>query len=533
MEQLNLSRRAFVKFITGSTLALQSSWLAALSGCQESVKIETLPFSPIGPSSADDLVLAEGFHSNIIVKWGEKISDKEMFGFNNDFLAYIPVNDNEAILWVNHENIHPMFVSGDERTKEHVDTERYNVGGSLLKIKKGDDGLWKFVFNDHSNRRITAATKIPIVAPRELKGGNMAAGTLANCAGGLTPWGSVLSCEENYQDFYGDYNKKGDQISPAVFQWDRIYPESPEHYGWVVEVNPLSGEAKKLTSLGRFSHECATCTVAADGRTVVYSGDDKKNEFIYKFISKKVGSLEEGELFVANLEEGRWMSLDIEKSSQLKQNFKDQLEVLTYAREAARMLGATPCDRPEDIEIRPGHGDVYICCTNNYDSSDLDRPKNNLHGQILKIVEENKNPLSLNFSWSNFVVGGEELGLSCPDNLTFDKRGNLWVTSDISGSQIGKGPYQKFKNNGLFYLPLSGPHAGEAFQVASAPVDAELTGPCFSEDYKTLFISVQHPGERSVGLERLTSHWPEGNGAIPRPSVLQISGLALERLMES
>jgi uncharacterized protein len=106
----------------------------------------------------------------------------------------------------------------------------------------------------------------------------------------------------------------------------------------------------------------------------------------------------------------------------------------------------------------------------------------------------------------------------------------LWVTTDISGSAANKPPYDLFKNNGLFFIPTSGDHAGEVFQVASAPTDAEITGPFFTEDYKNLFISIQHPGEESKTLTALTSNWPEGGTSIPKSAVVVLSGPALEAI---
>ncbi|MCB0415899.1 MAG: DUF839 domain-containing protein, partial [Bdellovibrionales bacterium] len=195
--------------------------------------------------------------------------------------------------------------------------------------------------------------------------------------------------------------------------------------------------------------------------------------------------------------------------------FKDQTEVLIRTREAARIVGGTPLDRPEDVERDPRTGSMYITLTNN-------KPKGNFHGSILKIEEENSDSGSMQFKASTFLVGGKDSGFSCPDNLVFDHHGDLWMASDIAGDAMGNKPYDAFGNNGLFYIPMSGPQAGEVMQVASAPKDAEFTGPCFSKDGKTLFLSVQHPGETSESIDKLTSHWPDGGSAIPKPSVIAI-----------
>ena len=150
-------------------------------------------------------------------------------------------------------------------------------------------------------------------------------------------------------------------------QYNKYYDNPPEHYGWVVEVNPLTGESKKLVALGRFMHECATIQELNDGRLVVYTGDDTNNQCLYKFISDKPGSLKEGKLYVASLEQKKWLSLDINDNEALKEHFKTQTQVQIRTREAAHFIGATPLDRPEDIDIDPITGDVLLSLTNNKD----------------------------------------------------------------------------------------------------------------------------------------------------------------------
>ena len=264
-------------------------------------------------------------------------------------------------------------------------------------------------------------------------------------------------------------------------------------------------------------------TKAKDGRAVVYSGDDANDQCFYKFVADKADSLEKGTLYVADTEKGKWLALDWASQPKLKKAFKNQTEVLVFAREAAHLLGATKLDRPEDVEVDPRTGHVIVALTNN-------APKNNHFGQLMKIEEKGGDAAALEFKASTLLAGGPENGFACPDNLAFDPNGNLWMTSDISGSSIGKAPYEKFGNNGLFVIPAEGSFAGKVIQVASAPVDAEFTGPAFSPDGKTLFLSVQHPGEKSKGPNKLTSHWPEGGKSAPKASVIAVSGDNLKRL---
>lgn len=542
MKNQNMRRRDFLKFFgsTSTLFFLGASGSGVLTSCSSSLEktdFKTLGFKPLGPKTDDDLVLVDGLEYQVLLSWQDELNAKEKFGFNNDFTAYMPLKGkkDEGILWVNHEYVHPLFVSGytagAKRTKEQVDLEREEIGGSLVHIKKMKQG-WEVVQGSEYNRRLSATTAIPLVAPRPIDGASVAVGTLGNCAGGQTPWGTFLSAEENYQHYYGDFEHKSSERTSGWLSWHQFYDQSPRHYGWVVEIEPLSGKAKKLTALGRFSHESATFVRAKDGRAVVYSGDDKADEFVYKFISDSKDSLESGELFAADLKKGKWLSLDRSKSKILQEQFDDQLDVLIHCRKAARLLGATPCDRPEDIAINPRNGDVIVALTNNYDKKNWDDPKNNFYGSLLKISEKDQDAGSLRFSSETLVMGGEENGLACPDNLCFDRRGNLWVTTDISGSVIEKKAYKGFGNNALHYIPMSGPHAGQVFQVASAPVDAELTGPTFAPDGETLFLSVQHPGENSKSLDKLTSHWPRGGGEVPRPAVVQIRGEVMRRLLK-
>lgn len=529
---MSYSRRDFVKFIggvVGTASSLSAVSLLSTSCSTEQAGQKVAAFA-IAPTDKDDLVLAEGLHSKIVLAWQDQLNAKgEKFGFNNDFTAFLPLDgkSDEALFWVNHEAPHPLFVSANARTKENVLKEQESVGGSITHIKKDANGDWKLVKNSKYNRRLDANTKISFSGGVKVQGKDYAFGTLANCAGGVTPWGTFLTCEENYQDFYGDVDFKSKKRSKSRLAWEQFHPERhPYQYGWVVEIDPKTGKAQKHAGIGRFAHECATCNLASDGRTVVYSGDDKAGEFIYKFISDRPNSLASGKLYVADIKNGKWVSLDINDQPILKQNFKDQTEVLIHAREAGRLVGATPCDRPEDFEIQPGTNNVFLTLTNN-------KGRQNYHGSILKIEETNNDPLALTFKASDFAVGGEGSGFSCPDNLIFDKSGNLWMVTDISGGAMNKPPYNSFKNNGLFYFPMSGPDAGKAIQVGSAPKDAELTGLSFSSDNKTLFLSVQHPGEKSKSLDALTSTWPhlpEYNG-IPRPCVVQIQGPLLDRLL--
>lgn len=503
-------------------------------------KLKNLTLEALEASDKDDLLLTKGMDYHVIVKWGDPLSEQDTFGFNNDFTCFIPLdksNPKDGLLWVNHEYINPLYVSGfdhrahknpkEHRTSVQVDKEMYDVGGSIVRIKE-IDGKWKVVQNDPHNRRITAKTPIKLNWDQPIEGKSTVIGTNSNCSGGITPWNTFITCEENYDGFYGEtiYDENNNPTRrPSWYGWEQFYNYPPEHYGWVVEVDPKTGEAQKHVALGRFAHECCTLYELEDKRVVAYTGDDKNDQHLYKFVSSKPGSLKEGTLYVADTDKGKWLSMDWETQPILKKKFKDQTEVLIRAREAAKLLGATELNRPEDIEIDPVTGHILITLTNN-------KPKGDFHGSILKIEETNGKFDSLTFKASTYKAGGEENGFSCPDNLAFDMSGNLWITSDISGDSMNKEdkPYMPFKNNSLFVIPRYGEDAGKVIRVASAPRDAELTGPWFSPDGKTLFLSVQHPGEETRDKKNPTSTWPFDGDNVPKPAVVAIQGDLIQKM---
>ena len=516
---MNISnRREFLKFLGASGITLsQLGAISSLTSCSELFTKSRFP------NSDDNLVLIDGLKYYPLISWNDPINAKETFGFNNDFITYKTISNNELIMWVNHEYANPIFVSGIERTKENIDLERRAVGGSIIKVQK-KDGKWSFIPNHELNRGVRADTKIPFANNVEVMGTNITDGTCSNCAGGFTPWGTFLTCEENSDKNYGERDKSTGKMLPTRFKWEDFYPNPIEHYQWVVEIEPETGKAQKHINLGRFAHESATTIISKSNHVVVYSGDDKEDEHVYKFVSKTKTDFNEGVLYVADLENSKWLPLDLELSPELKKHFKDHVELMINTRDAAKILGATPLNRPEDIEVHPYTGDVYISLTKNGKRGDY-------YGQILKIAETGADHSALTFKSETFLMGGELNKFACPDNLAFDKNGNLWFASDISGDKIGTNKYQAFGNNGLFVVPTKGDHAGEVIQIASAPKDAEFTGLSFSPDQKSLFLSVQHPGELTTDLNKPTSKWPSGK--IPKPTVVVIEGDFLENLTKN
>lgn len=540
-----LNRRKFLTYVgTGvGALTVASTGLGAmvpkaeakgveaashLFGFQK--KISGLNFKPINPTDKDDLVLPRGYKYDVVAAYGDVINKKgDTFGFNNDFTLYFPIDkDKRGLLWVNHEYSSDLFVHGarpanGKYTAAQIQKMLYNQGGSIIEVYRDKEGTWKMDTDSKYARRITGLTPFQLTGPakgsKAVGGATNVQGTFANCSGGMTLWGTVLSAEENFESTSKDAGL------------------NETHYGWIVEIDPFDPNFKprKHTALGRFNHENAAVGLTNDNRVVVYMGDDKKDACVYKFISKNkyvksrgkanADLLEEGTLYVANMGSGKWVPLTIENvqkavkgNADLLKKFQTQADVAVHCHEAALLVGGTPTDRPEDVEISPFDKTVFIAHTNN-------DKHGNFHGHITRFIEEGDDLGALTFDFEIFAAGGKQSGFSAPDNLTFDSLGNLWTVTDMSSSKLNTGIYTHFANNGMFVIPTIGKNTGEAFQFASAPVEAELTGPSFTPNETTLFLSIQHPGEETEELNNLTSKWPHRKGdTMPRPGVVAITG---------
>ena len=537
-----LSRRDLVKFLgLSAALPLLNSCdnLAEHFSNPENLRITETgleiktplgTFRSLAASTYDDLILPEGYSYDILCSFSDKIasldtalpqqriSEDLYFGCNNDYVGFLKINDDTALLAVNHE-----FIDTAEIANEAA--QRKAVGMSIIKIVKDNHGLWKRDLDELSqreyNRRIDAETICDVSGPvKQLY--NQMIGTLANCSGAVTPWNTVLTCEENYYLFN------------ELYKWSNF---DDRQYGWIVEINPFDPESKpvKHTSLGRMAHENCALIKASQERMVVYMGDDKASEYIYKFISSQPLSMKDaakekkidlslspfskGELYVAKLDKnldytkqqsgtGKWLKLDF-KNPKLRSKFKSEAEMLINTRLAAKLLGATAMDRPESLSISPKDSSIVAALTYN-------PLRNNHFGSLFRIVEDADHAESMSFTYQNLILGGENSGFACPDNIFFDKNSNLWLATDIGGDNLNKGLYTFQGNNSLFVIPSEGEHAGKALRFASAPLGAEFCGICFDDDYKTLFLSVQHPGE-----EGTNSQWPDGDTS-PKSSLVAI-----------
>jgi len=486
-------------------------------------------------------------------------------------------------------------------------------GVSVVDLQRSARG-WAVRKGGAATRRITANTPIEISGPARGDlllqtnadpSGTRVLGTFANCAGGKTPWGTYLTAEENIQDYFGGAqswaNGANDELTKAAhrrwplrersaYGWDvldarfdvRREPREPLRHGWIVEIDPQNPAAppRKRTALGRFCHEGANTTLARDGRVAAYMGDDAKFEYVYKFVSRdrfdpknraaNRDLLDHGTLHVARFDadgRGEWLSLVHDENGPLnsRSGFRNQAEVVIKCRAAADVLGATPMDRPEDVEPSPLTGRVYMALTKNdsragkrgdFNGRELDfasNPSNprlqNDFGHILELVEDADDAASLRFAWNVFLLAGdprdpaaqfltraedvvagrvdrkdvyyagfaarqEVSPIACPDNLGFDPSGRLWIVTDADTHLLG--------NNGCFVVPTTGADRGLLKQVLSAPVGAEVCGCEFTPDGTTLFLSIQHPGEGGT-VDKPSSHWPDGNGLPARSAVIAVS----------
>jgi uncharacterized protein len=614
-------------FTTAFTGAAALSLPALFGSAPARSSTSTRPaFAPIEPSGADTVRLAAGYTYDLLLRWGDPLfpgaaaldpravvkgsllnpraaaEQARQFGYNCDAVHYfaLPGARNRGVLAVNHE------YTSDELMfprPKNADTQRalrrrqfiaqnpqvvaYNLaahGVSIVEIARADGGPWRADIASGKNRRITGTTPIELSGPAAgadlLKTaadptGRIALGTMGNCAGGRTPWGTYLTAEENVYDYFGDREEmlasrdidarvklahrryRAHPVS-SLYGWEAVDPrfslaKTPTEvlrYGWIVEIDPMNPRArpKKRTALGRFCHEGATTAVTRDGRVAVYMGDDEHFEYLYKFVSRDKFDarhperardlLDHGTLYVARLESdgtGRWLPLVHEAKGPLDDPavFRNQADVLIMPRAAADRLGATTMDRPEDIEVNPLNGRVYVACTKNPARADAPRRESfmgrevdlgtnaanprpdNRFGHIVELIEAENDAGSLNFEWNLFLLAGDPAtaALGCPDNLAFDPQGNLWIVTD--GDQPVGG------NNGCFMCPTEGTDRGKPRRFMTGPVGAEVCGCSFTPEAETLFLSIQHPGEGGT-LNEPVSHWPDGPGCAVRPSLIAV-----------
>ena len=589
-----ISRRKILK--SGATFGLGSfiSTSFVSSGFSMNKGADYAKFKGILSSTSDTITLAEGFNWNLLVSWGDPLwstekefdavsrgnesSQRNSFGDNNDGMVLFS-KDGKNILVVNNEytNLNIMFGNNSSGKPETVDDIYKGMvahGVSIVEIKKGIN-KWKIVEDSVLNRRIFPDTLINITGPakghdllrtKDDPKGLLTLGTWNNCGSGRTPWGTYLTCEENF-NFYFSSSNKNINISPEIkrygirvndrgYNWAKVderfdiskIPNEVNRAGYIVEIDPFDpySNPKKLTALGRFKHENAELVMAKNGHIVVYMGDDERGEYLYRYVSNgKYNNdgdasdlLQKGKLYVARFYEnniGEWLELSPKTTG-----MSSLAEICVYTRQAASLVGATTMDRPEWVAASPVSNEVCCCLTNNRnrgrkpnaggDNTSINGPnprQNNQYGQIVRWIPQEGDHTGKEFKWDLFVLAGNPIvhsGLKAgsknineknifnsPDGLCFDSNGYLWIQTD--GKYTNTGDFQGMGNNQML---LGNPNTGEIKRFMVGPKECEVTGITWSKDKKTIFVGIQHPGEKG------NSNFPGVKDSLPRSSVITI-----------
>jgi len=563
-----------------------------------------LPFAAIAPVAVavDDVTVPAGYRWETIIRWGDPLfrnaprfdadqqspeSQSLQFGYNNDYLDIIETNraGTRGLLVCNHEytNEGIMFPPGSD-PQQVIRTAWAAHGMSVVELRRKHRGdVWSYSRHGRLNRRITLETRFRVDGPAagsallqtaEDPTGSSVRGTMNNCAGGTTPWGTVLSGEENFNQYFRATGtdpreaRYGLSSTQDVRNWRSVdprwdatapaYAHEPNRFGWIVEVDPYdpTSTPRKHTAMGRFKHEGANVIINDDGHVVAYMGDDERFDYVYRFVSRNKFSpggrpkdrrrnlelLSEGDLSVARftgdgLEDGvsdgtgQWLPLTVDGVSVVP-GFSTE-EVLVYTRLAADAVQPTKMDRPEDVQPSVHNGRIYIACTNNTDRGKVGkegptepnpRPANK-DGHVVEIVPSGGDHTADTFSWNLLLICGDPATagtyfggytgpvspISCPDNVAFDSQGNLWISTDGQPSSLQR-------SDGLFKVPVSGPQRGRVQQFLAVPAGAETCGPVIHDTEGSVFVAVQHPGEDGTWAtpqSRFPDFVPAGDTAAP------------------
>lgn len=657
-----LSRRGLVASLASLPLLSLTSACAGAGSARHNAANAPAGFAPVARSNADTVTVPAGYQARIVIAWGDPLFEgmapvdlagltraeqEKRFGQNNDMLAlfalpfaFAPSHQSDRLLMcANHEYadtamMFPQVTERDGFTAAQTEALYASMGISVLALTRAGAG-WQVARDSRpgagKNRRITPFTPVMFAGPAARHEWIMAAsaafraaepgapeglipcGTMANCAGGQTPWGTYLSAEENFNFYFhasgeaplaaredvalsADAKSFGYPLQrpqpreAAPTQYDlATNPCGPALYGWTVEIDPYDPDwaPRKRTALGRRKAECATTALTRDGYLAVYSGDDQADEFVYKFLSSRKFDpenrannrdlLDDGQLYVARFGadgEGEWLALTCESANAAaakmgyRAPFRDDGDLLMRAREAARLMGATPMDRPEDVEAVldgqwVGQGPVLINCTNNRvraqalpasprrpDPADATKTQANLTGHVLRLDEAGGDCGATRFTWEIFLLAGDpdtpvittrdgKLGavssmgsfsgdrFAAPDNMCFDRSGHVWIATDNSDAVFAD------CNDCVLVTSVqaAGPRSVKRFLVG--PVGAEICGPTFSPDERAFFVAIQHPGEGNVAGQEFRdarwagaspfSHFPDGGDAWPRSAVVCIT----------
>lgn len=570
----------------------------------------SLGFTSVPVSVADRLQVPVEYEASVLYRWGDAVGapgvapqfkadgtntwqeQSLQAGMHHDGMAFFPIDKNprHGLLAINHEYTDDGLLHADGMQSWSADKVRKSQaahGVSIIEIIERQ-GQWRVMPKSRYARRITASTPMLLSGPAAGHAllqtaadptGSRVLGTLNNCAAGQTPWGSYLTCEENWNGYFSSREApNADELRYGLrhkgwgYRWhehdERFdaskHPNEPNRFGWVVEVDPAdpSQTPVKRTALGRVKHEGATTTLSQDGRAVVYMGDDERFEYIYKFVSRdkvKPGGyqanrdlLDHGTLYVARFDargHGRWLALvHGENGLSADKGFASQADILIKTRQAADVAGATKMDRPEWIAVHPHTGEVFATLTNNSlrgqpgrDTDEANPRADNIMGHIIRWREgagQGGDAASTEFRWMHFALAGDPnaeqsqhkgniLGdmYGSPDGLAFDAGGLLWIQTDVSTSAMHKGAYQGMGKNMML---CADPASGQTKRFLTGPAGCEITGLAFTPDRRAVFINIQHPGETpsersDPDRPQAISNWPDGpTGGRPRSATVVI-----------
>ena len=585
---------------------------AGLSGCAAGMGFggSALGFKSIAPSTADAVVLPPGYTAQVLAPWGEPVGvagnmpafkmdasnsaaeQAVQMGMHHDGLHYYPLDGAQrGLLALNNEYtddglLHPGGM--ESWTAQKVAKAQAAHGISVIEVQQ-QGGAWQVVRPSRYARRITANTPFAIGGPGAGHAmmktaadptGRLSLGTIGNCASGKTPWGTYLSGEENWANYFVPsdqptaHEKRWGIRKTTWYRWNEHdprfdtvrNPNEPNRFGWVVEVDPMDPTSTpvKRTAIGRAAHEGAWVAVTKSGHAVVYSGEDARFEYIYKFVSRdaiapagngktaaqaNASLLDHGTLYVARFDgdgRGRWLPL-VHGQGPLTTagGFADQGEVVIKARQASDALGATKMDRPEWLAIDERSGYVYCTLTNNSARGQNGQPgvdaanprANNSMGHIIRWKEVGDFD-GTTFAWNHLLLAGDPANeraeakgnikgdaFGSPDTIAFDPQGRLWIGTDVSSSSMAKGDMARLGSNQLLACDVA---SGEVRRFLVGPTGCELTGATWTPDGRTLFVNIQHPGETpsektDPAQPRRFSNWPDFNPqGRPRSATLAI-----------
>ena len=608
-----------------------------------------LGFSAIAVDASDAVKVPTGYSTQVLVPRGTPIAgdfpayaisntgtdQANQMGSHHDGMHFFPIegtdpyqgSSTDGLLVMNHEYVEPRYMHASavgqalsrsavpalidgKRPADEVLKEMNQHGVSIVRIQKQANGQWAVVA-DALNRRITGLTPMQIAGPvrgtdlvktKYSPNGTMTRGTLNNCAHGVTPWNTYLTCEENWAGYFinkvpsadrpreqARYGVRHAASNPPYsrYGWELAdsgadeyirhdvtangasaaddYRNEPNAFGWVVEIDPFNPTSTpvKRTALGRFAHEGVVFQTPVEGKPVVcYSGDDARNEYIYKYVSAQPYNkatagghlLDNGTLYVAKFNDdgtGVWLPLvwgsGVLQPQPINQGeqpdctcFQSQADVLVNTRTAADRVGATKMDRPEWGAVDPANGMVYFNLTNNSSRTETDaanpRP-NSRWGHIIRWKEGGGDPAATSFEWDIFILAGPESDsefdgkaltaeskFNSPDGLWFDNRSVLWIQCDQSESVMNTGDYAQFGNNQMLACD---PVAKDLRRFFMGPLGQETTGVITTPDGKTMFVNVQHPGATTSADEfaagTLKGTWPDGPGNYGRCATVVIT----------